>query len=55
MRVSALAFLSAFALSAGAALAEEVKSGPPAGKKGISAFNIKAVTGSDAGKTYCQV
>ena len=55
MRVSVYAFLPALALSLGVALGEEVQSGIPAGKKGISPFNIKAVTGPAAGQTYCQV
>jgi hypothetical protein len=55
MRVSAFAFLPALGLLAGTAPAEEVKSGIEAGKKGISAFNIKAYTGPGAGQTYCQV
>lgn len=55
MRVFAYAFIPTLALTVGTAFAGEVKSGLEAGKKGISAFNIKALTGAGAGQTYCQV
>jgi len=46
--------LIGFAVLVGAALqAEEVTSGP--GKKTGGAFNVKAITGGQAGKTLCYV
>ena len=38
-----------------AAQAQDVKSGLEAGKKTGGAFNVKAITGGQAGKTLCYV
>lgn len=35
--------------------AQDVKSGPETGKKTGGAFNVKAITGGQAGKTLCYV
>jgi hypothetical protein len=56
VRIAGMLMASAcLALAYSASQADDVKSGPEAGKKTGGAFNVKAITGGQAGKTLCYV